>query len=167
MAVRKTGVDYNLIGLVAQSLELSMGNAKCPIFGIIGRSIRDEIGLIGQRIQMLLQFAKRQTLPHRNAVAHDVQVRSLEIDDLLASFVLDIGVADVPLAWNCPVEDGGPGRNFMDVQGNVRANFAQSLPYAVTGNAAAKRENPGGKREQFAADIVGNELIQRTTPQRP
>ena len=110
---------------------------------------------------MLLQFSKRQALLHRNAVAHDVQVRSLKVDDLLALFVFYIGVADVPLARNCPVKDGGPGRNFMDVQGNMRANLAQGLPYTVAGNTAANRENPGGKREQFAADIVCNELIQR------
>ena len=50
MAICKARVDDHLISLVAQRLELSMGQAKCPIFRVIGRSIRDEIGLIGQRI---------------------------------------------------------------------------------------------------------------------
>ena len=42
----------------------------------------------------------------------------------------------------------------MDVQGNVRANLAQCLPYAVAGNTAADRIDFGGELEQFAADLL-------------
>ena len=49
----------------------------------------------------------------------------------------------------------------MDIQGNVRADFAQRLPDTVAGNAAADRVDPRSKCEQLVANTVCDEFIQR------
>ena len=49
-----------------------------------------------------------------------MQVRAFEIDDLFAAFVLDPGVADVPLTRDGPIEDRRARGDFVDVEVDMR-----------------------------------------------
>src|ERR1700751_5789832 len=119
MSVHEAGVDQNLIRVISQFFQLVVRKAKCPVLRIVRRSVRDEIGLIRQRVQMVLKLAQWHVTPYRNAVTHNVQVRARKIDNLFASYVLDVGVLDVPLTGNGPIEDGSSRWHLMNVQFNV------------------------------------------------
>jgi hypothetical protein len=115
ISILKTRVDHHLIALVSQARKLTMGHAECPVLCIVGSSIGDKIRLIGQGMDMLLELAQRNPLSHRHAITHDMQIRAGKIDDFFALFVLDVGMANVPLARDGPIEDGGSRRNLMNL----------------------------------------------------
>ena len=60
---------------------------------------------------------------HRHAVAHDVQIGSLEINNFLAAGILDLRIADVPFARNHPIEYGSTTRYFLNVERDLRPYF--------------------------------------------
>src|SRR5947209_3073252 len=97
-------------------------------------------------MEVLLELTERHALPHGHAVAHDVQIRLCKVDDFFAALVFYVGIANVPFARNGPVENRGPGRNFMNLQGDVFAKLTQRMPYAIAGDAAANRVYFGSKR---------------------
>src|SRR5262245_7181163 len=90
-------------------------------------------------MQMLAELGQPHFAADGHAVVDDVQVRALEVDDLLASSVLDPGVADVPLAGNGPVEDLCAGPDFLDFEWDDVADSAQRLAETITRDAAADR----------------------------
>ena len=49
----------DLVGFVPQAFELPMRHAECPVFRIVGRSIGDQVGLIRQRVDVLLELGER------------------------------------------------------------------------------------------------------------
>ena len=150
-SIFKARVDEHLIGLVSQAFELTVRHAESPVLGIIGCSIGDQIRLIRQRVKMLLELGQRDPLSHGHAVAHDVQVRPSKVDNLFAPLILDVGVANVPLARDGPIEDRGPRRHLVHLKLDMRADLAQCLPHAIAGDAAANRIYLGGKGEDFFA----------------
>ena len=58
VSVGKARVDEHLIGFVSEAFQQTMGHAECPVLGVIGRSIGDQVGLIGQRIDVLLELSQ-------------------------------------------------------------------------------------------------------------
>ena len=52
-----------------------------------------------------------------------------------------------------------PRRYLMYLQCDVRLDFAQCLSYAITGDAAANGIYPGGKREDFFANVLSDNLF--------
>src|SRR4051794_11079323 len=99
----KARIDDYLISLVLQALKLAVSHAKSPVIGIIGGAIRDQIGLLRQCVNMPLELSERDYPAHWHAVADDVQVRSGKINNLLATCIVDVGVANIPLAGNRPI----------------------------------------------------------------
>ncbi len=84
MPVGERGVDHRFIDAVRQRGEPVMRHAEAPAFGVIGRAIGDQIGLVGQRVNVRLQLGERQPRAHRRAVIQHMQRMGLEIDDALA-----------------------------------------------------------------------------------
>ena len=134
-----------------------MGHAKRPALLIIRSSIGDEVGLVGQRVKMLFEFAQRNSLSHRHAIAHDVQIGPGKVYDFFSMLVFYVRIANVPFTRNGPVEDLGPRRHFMDLQSDVLAKLIQRISHPVTGDAAANRVYLSGKSEDLIADVVANE----------
>ena len=60
-------------------------------------------------------------------VADDMQVVLAEVEDLRAALIEDVGVADVPLAWDDPVECLRARRDLVDGQRHVLLEDAQRL----------------------------------------
>src|SRR5207248_5411264 len=79
---------------------------------------------------------------HRHAVADDVQVRLLEVDDAAAVRRSDVRVPDVPFQRDRPVQHLRAGRHLVAVERDVLADDVEGLPRAVAGDAAADRVEP-------------------------
>ena len=75
-------------------------------------------------MNVLLKLTQQEALPHRDAVAHDVEIGSGEVDDLFARAILYVRITNVPLARDRPVEDPGSRRNLARLQRKMRSNFA-------------------------------------------
>jgi hypothetical protein len=97
------------------------------------------------------ELGERNVLSHGHAVADNVQIRSRKVNDLFASRVLYVSVANIPLPRNCPVENLGSGRHFMYFKTNVGAQLAQCVPDAIAGDASANGIDLGGQRKDFLA----------------
>ena len=151
ISVLKARVDDHLIYFVLQLFELAVGHAESPFLSIVRGTIRDEVGLFRQGVKVLPKLCERYVLAHGNTVAHDVEVRPGKVDNFFAAAVLDIGIANVPLARDRPIEDGSSRWYLVHLQCNVRSNFAQCLPHTIPGNAATNREYLGGEGEDFLA----------------
>src|SRR5436305_12048470 len=86
---------------------------------------------------MALKLRESDLAANRLAVIEDVQIRFLEINNLLPFGILNPGVTNVPLLRNRPVKNRGAGRHFRDGQGNEFSQGAQRLAQTVTSDAAA------------------------------
>jgi hypothetical protein len=97
---------------------------------------------------------------HGPAVIHDVEIRIPEINDTLACWSSNVGVADVPLFRNSPVENRGSGRDFMDSQRNALPDAGKRAAKAVAGDAAADRIELRCKGMEFCADLRAIAAVQ-------
>ena len=79
-----------------QASPLVVRETESPPLFVVGGDVGYRIGLVFQRVEMLLQFGQRDGLVDRHRIADDVQVVLPEIDDPVALRVKDVGVADVP-----------------------------------------------------------------------
>ena len=68
-----------------------------------------------------------------------MKVGSGKVDDLFASRIFDVRVPNVPFARDSPIKDRSPCRHLMQFELYLRADLAQCLPHAVSGDAAANR----------------------------
>ena len=74
--------------------------------------------MLRQSEQMRTQFSEPHLLPDGDAVVDDMKIRGPEIDQTVAPGVLDIGIADVPLLGNDPIEDLRAAGDLVERQGN-------------------------------------------------
>ncbi len=132
-------VDQHLVVALGQRGGQPMRQAEAPVLRPVAGAVGNEIGLIGQRKEVLAQLGKRHGFAHRHAVAHDVQIRVGEIDDGVAAGVLDVPGADVPLLRDRPVEHLRARRHLAHLEIDVAAHQAERRPDAVAGDAAADR----------------------------
>src|ERR1700723_49307 len=101
----KGRINANFIFVVRQCVQLPLRQAKSPSFLIVGRAIRNPIGGFRQSEQVLAELRKTHFLSYRNAVVHNVQIASSEIDNSCAAAVLDVSVTNVPFLRHNPVEN--------------------------------------------------------------
>src|SRR5262249_21781650 len=90
----------------------------------------------------------------RGGVADDVQVIFSEINNAIAIFVLNEGIADVPFFGNRPVKNARAGWYFVDLERNVFAEDLQCLAHAVTSEAPAYRKKPCCQRVKRGANFT-------------
>ena len=69
----ETRVDDDLVLTRLEIEQLSVGEAETPGALVIGGAIGDQVGLVGQRMQVLTQLLERQPRPHGLAVGDDVE----------------------------------------------------------------------------------------------
>ena len=69
----------------------------------------------------------------------DVQIALPKVHDPLPVRTLDIGIANIPLLRDRPVEDCGPSWDLNDLQRNAVLDQGQGLSDAVTRDAPADR----------------------------
>jgi len=79
--------------------------------------------MLGQGEKMRPQFRQRHLGVNRLAIADDVEIRLLEVDDAMAAGSLDEGFLDRPFIRHGPVEHARPRRHFGDLK---RHDFRQS-----------------------------------------
>ena len=134
------GVDPHDVLAVLERLELLVCHTEAPRFGVVRRAVGDQIWLIGERVDMLLQFGQRHPCIHGNAVADDVEVAVRHVHDAATGGILDVRVADVPFLRDGPVEDLRAARDLVQLQGDALADPTQGLADPVPGDAPADRE---------------------------
>src|SRR5215813_4205220 len=117
-----------------------MGETKTPVFGVVGGTIGNPFRTIGQRVEMPAQLGKRHDCIDWQTVLDDVEVVCREIHNTRAVRARDVSIADVPLAWHCPIQNRSPRRNLIDSERDVALEDRERLPYAVACNAATNRE---------------------------
>src|SRR3954447_22385754 len=103
-ALAQRRVNKHLVGIIWKCQETVMRHAKAPRFLIIGGSIRDDAWLIRKREYVRTQLPQAIVTAHGYAVVHDMKVAPLEINDSLAAAILYVGVPNVPLFRNDPIE---------------------------------------------------------------
>src|ERR671922_838958 len=69
------------------------------------------------------------------AVAHDVEIRDLEVHDAIAARRRDVGLSNVPLVRHRPIEHLRSARHLVDLERDPRPNLAQRPPHAVARDA--------------------------------
>src|SRR5208337_2772947 len=119
--------------------KLPVAQAKSPCFPVVGGSVRNPIRRFRQAEQVGPQFGKRHCSMHWDAVVQHMQVMPLEVDNSLASAILDIGVCDVPFFRNAPVENLGTARDLAQLQWDRGLKQPQALPHSLTSNATTDR----------------------------
>jgi hypothetical protein len=118
--------------------------------------------MVGQREEMLLQLIEAHPCVHGDTVVNHVQIRLLEIDDLLTMSISNVSVAYVPLPRHSPVEHRGAGRNFMNLQGDVLPQSIQRLTQAVSRDTSANRVKIGDQTVHLATDLLGIDTAARS-----
>ena len=154
-AVFKRGIDDGGVVARRQRLQRVVAHAKAPALGVVRRLVGDEVGLIGQRVDVLFQLIQGQHHIDGRRVAQDVQVRGAKIDHALTARVGDVGVGDVPLARDRPVEHGSARRHLGRLDVDVAAEDAERPAHAVAGDAAADRIELGGEVVDPLPHILG------------
>jgi hypothetical protein len=96
-------------------------------------------------VKVLSEVGKRHHAPEGLAVAHDVEVRLLEIDDA-APVLGDIRVGDVPLVRNGPIKDLGAARHLIEIERYPTSHSSQRFSDPVARDAATDREELAHKR---------------------
>src|SRR5262249_36518154 len=91
--------------------------------------------------------------PYRRAVAHNVQIAGAKIDDPVACRVFYIGVADIPLLRDGPVECSSPGRDFVNRKVYVFAKATECFAYSVASDAPTDGEYITRERENFLTNF--------------
>jgi hypothetical protein len=80
-----------------------------------------------------------------------MEVRSLKVDDFLARRIPNVGVLDIPLARDRPVEHLRPGWNFVNLQGNMLLEAPKRLTNSISSDASADRKQFRNKPVHFDA----------------
>ena len=79
------------------------------------------------------QLLERHRCPDRNAVAHHVQAVTVDVDDPVAGGVGDVGLVQVPLVVDHPVEGPGAGGDRASFELDDLAQKIQRRSDAVPG----------------------------------
>ena len=125
---------------IRQGCGLFGADAEAPVLGVVRGLVRDPAWMLRQGVEMRLQLGQRDPLSNRHAVAHDMQVRALKVDDPIAALILDPRIANVPFARHRPIEHRCSGRHLVDRQRQTLLDSVERLPDAVSRNAATDRD---------------------------
>jgi hypothetical protein len=107
-------------------------------------------------VQMLFQFPKGKPPLNRNAVVDDVQIAVPKIDNAITARVLDVGILDIPFAWDSPVKHLDSARNLVELKRNSFSDSTQGLTKPIPGNAAADWVEFSGERMNLASQAYGS-----------
>ena len=83
-AVLEGRVDQHLIHAVRQGLQAIVSHAEAPAFCVVRCPIGDQVRLFGKREDVLLQLIQAKMPSDWAAVADDMKIACLEINDTLA-----------------------------------------------------------------------------------
>ena len=157
-ARRLLGVDHDLElaplpYLGGEPFQFLVAEAEAPRGGVVGGPVRDQAGLVGERVEVVAQGPQRHPIPRRDAVLDEVQRALGPVDHPRAVGRSDVGVADAPLLGDRPVEHAGAGRDFRDPERDALADGQQRLPQAVAGDAAPEGQQLSHERVQRLAEV--------------
>src|ERR1700722_935039 len=136
-AVFQSGLNNDLILVFRQRIQLSLAQTKSPFFPVVRRAVRNPVRVIRQGVQVLLQLPKRNLHLSRNAVVDDVQIRVPKIDNAIAARVLDVGIPNIPFAWDSPVKHLGSACHLLDLKRNSFSDSTKSLTKPIPRDAPA------------------------------
>src|ERR1700676_3020837 len=114
--VFQKGLNNDLILVFQERIQLPLAQTKAPFLSVVRRAVRNPVRVIRQGVQVLLQLPKRKLHLSRNAVVDDVQIRAPKIDNAIAARVLDVGISDIPFAWDRPVKHLRSARHLLDLK---------------------------------------------------
>ena len=110
-------------------------------------------------VQVRPELVQRHLRSYRLAVADDVEIRIVEVDDTPVGPSMWAS-ADVPLVGDGPVENLRATRHFVHLDRDALPDPSQSRPDAVAGDAAAKREQLGRECVHSFPRIVDRDHVQ-------
>lgn len=149
------GVDLDAIAAWRKRFPLGMRQAEPPAPRVIGGDVWNGVGLVRQRIEMLLQLGELDDLVHRLRVADNVQVVPLKIDDAPSCRVGNESVANVPLVRDDPVERLRSRGDFMAPKpGQNAPEIIERAPHAIAGEAAANGKHVRCPSMHFVAAAI-------------
>src|SRR4249920_794267 len=103
---------------------------------------------------MPLEFREWHPRLHRNAVVYVVEIVLTEVDNATTVPILDVGIANVPLLGNGPVEDLRSRRDLVDLQRDPLGDPAQGLADTLAGDAPADGEQLLHETEHPGSDLI-------------
>ena len=138
-SVLESGIDPHFVGVVGQGATLPIREAEAPCLVVVGGPVGNELGSLGQGVQVGPERREGHGRVHRYAVATDVEGVTPEVHHPLAAGVLHEGVTDVPLVGDDPVEDRRAAGHLDDLEGDVPSEDLEGAADALAGDAAADR----------------------------
>lgn len=100
----RIGIDNHAAALVTKKQELTMREAKSPVFHVIGGTIRDPVRPVRYGTQMRSSIHQRHSGVDWPTVLYDVQIALSKIHNPRPILASDIRLPDIPLQGNGPVE---------------------------------------------------------------
>ena len=155
-AVEEVGVDEHL-GLAAfaefgrRGVQVVVCEAEAPRRRVVRRPVRDEGGLLGERVQVRAQRGHRHPRPHGPAVLDEVQRARGPVRDAAARRQRDVRLADAPLGRDRPVEHGLAGRDLRRLDRHDFSQARERLAEPRAGQAPAQRQQVRDERVQARA----------------
>jgi len=81
VAVLERRVHADLVLALRQRHQVTVAQAEAPALLVVGRPVRDQVGLVGQRVKVRPQLGERKAAAKRGAVDHQVKGVIAHVDD--------------------------------------------------------------------------------------
>ena len=150
----ESAVHHDLERPVPEPAELALGKTEAPGARVIGGAIGDPLRIVRMRVQVRPELSHGHLRPYRLAVADDVEIRVVEVDDTPPVRAFDVSCVDVPLVRDDPVENLRAACHLVNLDRDPLADQPEGRPNAVAGDASAEREQFGRKRVHSRSSTV-------------
>ena len=138
-----------------RSSRCGLAEAEAPGLVVVRRPVRDEVGLVGQRVQVRSELVERHRAPHGHAVVDDVEIRPRKSITRLpagsATYASRMFHSGGTVQSSTGVPDGTSCTSSGD---HVRRGSSSVCADAVAGDAAADRVQPLDQIEQVVTELV-------------
>jgi hypothetical protein len=150
-----------------------MWKTKSPVLFVVGRSIRNPVWLVRERMEMPIEILSLKPSPHGHTVTHDMEVVLAKVYNPLASRRGKVGIPNVPLQWNSPIKYLGSARHLLNFERNMLLKVAQCFANPFSGNTPANRKQHSHElvkgaaffsRSQYTLDVFNFHSLQPTKP---
>src|SRR5919106_1888056 len=145
------GVDANGVGAIRQTVEPLVLHAESPSLSVVGGPVRDHIRLVRQSVNVLFELGQGHRRIDGSAIAHHMEVVVPEVDDSPSMRIFDIGVPDVPLEGDGPIEHLRARWDLVHIQGDTFPDAAQRFTDTVACDTAADRVELFGETQHLVA----------------
>ena len=149
------GVDDDLDRAVLadggrQRVEAVLGQAEAPRRRVVRRPVRDQVGLVGEGVEVGPELGQRHRPADRRRVLDEVERAGGPVGPAAAAGG-DVGLGHAPLVGDGPVQDRRPAGDLRHTERDAAADGLQGLAEPVARDAPAERHELGDERVQRLA----------------